>query len=145
MIIASIAIGASPFIVEKTSIETEAAEFHTNVTVLQSDQLNRTNLGVNADPSMRFGRIAQGTNFTKWVQVSARERSEVQVTSKGNITEIMSHERRFYFENSTRIPIQVKSGDPGYYEGRLRIEVRRPKNLAGKFWIEVREQLERLA
>lgn len=141
ILVVSVLIGASPFIIEETSVEKREQRIDSSVTVIDNDDTNLTDLGVNADPSLEFGEVVNGTGFTKWIQISVQDKSEVRLSSTGNITRLLEHEKRLYVNGSERMPVKVKSVSPGYYSGSLELVILSPTNRLGSLYIDARQKL----
>lgn len=105
---------------------------------------NSTDLGVNAGQNLRFGQIRQNANYTKWVSVSVKDRSRVELGSEGNISELLQYEKSMYVEGDERIAVKLFPSEEGYYEGRIELDIWRPKNELGRVYLRTRSRLEQL-
>lgn len=136
IILVSAAIGIAPLALKEASLESVKVNFNSSVTVNEAGSVNMTDLGINAGQHLRFGRIEQNANYTKWVNVGVNERSRVKLESKGNISELLRHEEVMYIKGQSRIPIELVPQEAGYYEGEVVLRVWRPKNRLGELYID---------
>jgi hypothetical protein len=136
VILVSIAIGIAPLAVKETSVQQVNVEYNTSVNVENTEQVNLTELGINPGQSLQFGNIEQNANYTKWVSIGVNERSRVSIESSGNISELLRHDELRYVKGQTRIPIELFPHKEGYHEGKVELNVWRPRNWLGELYID---------
>lgn len=133
-------IGASPFIIDETSVKVHQQSFKANATVLDADS-NSTTLGMNADPNLEFGKLPQNSNVTKFINVSVAEKSYLSISSEGNISRMLEYDDRMYFEGSKEIPVEVRGREPGNYTGTVELRFQVPENRIGGYWLDLKYRL----
>ncbi|MFB6144102.1 MAG: hypothetical protein ABEJ98_02205 [Candidatus Nanohaloarchaea archaeon] len=126
-----------PHAVQATSVEHSQKTFNASATVLPPGGPNKT-LGLNADKTLEFGKIAQGTEITKFIRISAAEPVLVEVSANGNISKHMVFDRNHYFSGEKKISLEVESGSPGYYRGQVVMDMYTAENRAGELWLRMK-------
>lgn len=129
-------IGATPYIIEETSIENYQQSLDASVVILSSS--SDRSLGINADRKLDFGRLKPGTNSTKFLNISIGKKSLLNVETKGNISEVLEHRERFYFHGAKDINLEAKGRNPGNYSGTVNLNFQIPKNQVGAYWLDLK-------
>lgn len=142
VIVLSGLIGATPFIVNETSLENAEKDFNASVYVMEDS--DDRGLGINADRNLEFGRLAQGTNATKFLNLSVGKKSMLYISSEGNISEVLVYEDRIYFEGDREVELEAKGDKPGSYVGDLKVEFEIPRNQVGRYWLDLKHQVYEL-
>lgn len=137
IIFLSAIIGATPFIIEETSLDFYEETYETNVAIL-NDTGNNTSLGINSDQNLDFGHMPEGANSTKFVNVSTKKRSLMNIQSEGNISNLLEYEERMHFKGYKKISIEAKGREPGNYTGNVSLNFQIPKNQAGSSWLDLK-------
>lgn len=142
VIVLSGLIGAAPFIIDETSIESAEKNFNASVYVMEES--DDRGLGINADRNLEFGRLAQGANATKFLNLSVGKKSMLYISSEGNISEVLEHENRIYFEGDREVELEAKGTEPGNYTGKINVRFDIPRNQVGKYWLDLKHQVYKL-
>ncbi len=118
-----------------TAVSTRPASL--NVT---ADMNNSTDmyLGVNADNSLKFGVLPEGSNATKRLVLESTSTGLVDVETRGNISSYLDYDSSFVMKGSERFEIVAIADEPGYYAGEVEIKIQSANNLIGKKWINVK-------
>lgn len=130
-------IGATPFILDSQTIDFHNEEFNSSVAVLDQTG-NNTSLGINSDPTLDFGYIPQGSNVTKFLNMSAKKKSVLSIKSDGNISNFLEHKDHMYFQGYKQIPLEFKGREPGNYTGNITLRFEIPENQVGKHWLDLK-------
>lgn len=138
-------IGAAPFVISQTSVETQNVEFkpQANVTIVDNSTEN-VSLGVApGGEGLDFGQMPlQATKRArKTVKLNSSKKALALTTSSGNISEFLEYEEKIYFEGLKEVEIKFRADEPGYYNGTLRMKILTPKNEVGKKWLDLRSRL----
>ena len=136
-------IGATPFLIEETSVSTQERSLNTSLTV-EEPKPNQTSLGINAERSLDFGKMSPNTNATKFLNISSNKKAILDVSSDGNISQILDVRNRFYFEGAKEIPVEVRAKEPGNYTGKINLDFQLPKNRVGGRWLDLKHNLSNL-
>ncbi|MFB6245371.1 MAG: hypothetical protein ABEJ03_03410 [Candidatus Nanohaloarchaea archaeon] len=149
VIAASVLIGASPFIVKETSVDTTESTMNVTAHVIDPEVDEDLELGVNADPELSFGRVpsssnAVSANYTKKITVSVEKRSSVVLRLEGNVSSFVEYPEQHTVTGEESIPVRLTPGEPGYYTGTLEMEIRTPKNAAGRLYLDASQRVKGL-
>ena len=142
IILVSGLVGSSPFILDQTSLNYHEEKFNTSVNVINVSG-NETSLGINADQNLNFGNIPQGSNATKFVNMSTGKKSLLTLKSEGNISDFIEHKDHFYFQGQKQIPLEVKGKSPGNFTGNVSLKFEIPQNQVGKHWLDLKYRIYR--
>lgn len=142
IVVASGLVGATPFLLDHTSVETAEQRFNTSVNVV-GDSDDR-GLGINADRNLDFGRLKTGANATKFVNISIGKKSVLKVSTEGNISEVLEYDESRYVQGNQEIELEAKGRDPGRYEGTVKLEFDIPRNKVGEHWLDLKYGLSEL-
>jgi len=142
IVVASGVLGATPFLLDHATVENAQQQFNTSVTIM-GDSDNRS-LGINADRNLEFGRIVEGSNATKSVNISIGKRSLLKLSTEGNISEVLEHRESMYVQGNQDIEIEAKGRDPGFYQGTVNLEFHIPRNKVGENWLDLKHRLSGL-
>lgn len=139
----SAVLGVSPVALDALTLKTEKISFNTSVDVVSQVRANETDLGVNADPTMDFGNLPMNAAYTKYIRLTSEKKSEVEVSSTGNISEQLSFEESFIMKPVNRtVEIRIEPAQKGYYEGKIEVTTRSPVGPVGSYWIDVKAKLD---
>lgn len=130
-------MGLTPLAIQETSVDTTEVSFNSNVTVENTNQTNLTDLGVNPSSNFHFGEIETNANYTKWVEIGVADYSRVEVSTEGNISEVLEYRKsRVVDGGNARIAVKIFPREEGYYEGRILVNVESAENKVGRFWLK---------
>jgi hypothetical protein len=139
IVVGSGLIGATPFLLNHTSVETAQQEFNASVNIV-NDSDNR-GLGINADRNLDFGRLKTGANATKFVNISIGKKSVLKISSEGNISEVLEYEKLRYVQGDEEIELEAKGREVGKYNGTVRLDFDIPRNKIGEYWLYIEYKL----
>ncbi|MFB6076623.1 MAG: hypothetical protein ABEK12_00645 [Candidatus Nanohaloarchaea archaeon] len=129
--------------VETFYTSTYTFTYNASATVDADTVANRTEVGVNPDPELHFGEVPRNANITKFIEVSARERSLVTLSIEGNISRLVRTEGAKFFEGNRRIALEVYPRDgieTGYYSGTVTVTVQASKGTVGTRWLALKSR-----
>jgi len=137
---ASILIGLSPFLADKTLAQTSTSTFNANATA--TGEGNSTErLGVVTGSKLQFGKIPVGSASTKFVVVNASQETDVSISSDGNISDSLEFKKSLKVQGSEEIPVTFNATESGFYTGSISLKTTRPKGSIGKKWLEIKSSL----
>lgn len=141
----SILIGVSPVMLDNLSLEKNRISFNSSVTVHPQGE-NETDIGVNADPTLAFGRIPMTASYTKYLKLEAKDKAKVDVGVDGNISSQISVKRESFFirPGNMTVGVAVKPEESGYYEGQIHIDTKTPAGTVGSYWLDVKKKFDSL-
>lgn len=142
VIVLSGLIGASPFILDYSTVNLVESNYPATVDVVENQ--NNTTLGVNADRDLDFGEIPEGVNATKFISVSVEHKSLLNIDSEGNISDLLRYREKMYFQGQKEIPVEVRGMEVGKYEGNVTLKFQVPTNEVGKKWLDLKYRLRNL-
>ena len=116
---------------EKIAIITIAAAVILAITTVST-------LGINTGQKLHYGNVTYDTNVTKFLQVNADRKSLLNVESRGNISRHLDFQERHYFEGNKTLSVKIGSKEPGYYEGKLRLNFQVPETRWASKWISLK-------
>lgn len=134
-------IGVSPFILDNSTLDFHKEKFNASVTVMDKD--DNISLGINSDPKLDFGNIPQGSNSTKFLNISTGKKSALTISSDGNISEFLEYHERMYFQGDKRIELEMKGKSPGNFTGNVSLKFEIPQNQVGKHWLDLKYRIYR--
>jgi len=137
IIVLSGLIGTTPFILEETSLEFYEETYESNITIL-NDTGNNTSVGINSDRNLDFGYVPEGVNSTKFLNVSTKKKSIMNVRSTGNISKLLEYEDRAYFEGYKQVNIEAQGRETGNYTGNITLSFQIPENQVGTKWLDLK-------
>ncbi len=143
VLVLSVLIGASPFIFDEVSVEKHEENFNTSISVVDAEG-EKMSFGVNADQNLQFGTIVEGTNATKFINMSTAEKSLLTVKTEGNISEFMFYDEKMYFRGDKQIPLEVQGRESGNYTGTVNLEFQIPENKVGRKWLGLKYEIHSL-
>ena len=143
IVILSGLVGASPFIIDQYSLNFQNNDFNTSAIII-NDTGNNTTLGLNSDANLNFGEIPQGSNATKFINMSSERRSVLKIESEGNITDYLEYEELMYFKGTKEIELEIKGREPGNYTGNLSLRFEIPKSQVGRYWLDLKYEIYKL-
>lgn len=96
-------------------------------------------VGLETGGGMKYGRLVQGTNLTKTLELASGNDTltYVEVTTEGNISEYLHFEDKHLFQNTTDIEIKMGGGSQGYYTGDIFLDIKTASNIWGETWLEI--------
>ncbi len=109
-----------------------------SATIEPEQQTNNTTLGINTGQKLHYGNVTYDTNVTKFLQVNADRKSLLNVESRGNISRHLDFQERHYFEGNKTLSVKIGSKEPGYYEGKLRLNFQVPETRWASKWISLK-------
>lgn len=118
-----------------TAVSTNSVSI--NVTADMNNSTD-TYLGVNADDSLKFGVLPEGSNATKRLVLESTSTGLVDVETTGNISESLYYDSSFVMEDSERFEIVAVADEPGFYTGQVKIKIKSADNPVGRQWINLR-------
>ena len=130
-------VGASPFILDQQTVNFQNNNFNTSASIINNTG-NNTTLGLNADANLDFGDIPQGSNATKFINMSSDRKSILKMESEGNISNYLEYEDLMYFEGNRRIELEMKGRDPGNYTGNVSLSFEIPESRLGQRWLDLK-------
>ena len=146
IIVAALAVvaGATPFLVDQWSTETDTRTENMSVTVINSSNVeNNTDLrlGLNTEANFEYGELPQGVAVRKSLVINGSEPVMVQLDVSGNISKWTDYEKNYYFNGTREIPVEVNSTETGYFAGELEITTTTPANGVGETWLDLKSSL----
>ncbi|MFB6241448.1 MAG: hypothetical protein ABEJ36_01435 [Candidatus Nanosalina sp.] len=129
-------LGLNYFILD-TVVTTHQAEL--NVT----EEVNGSSLyvGINADKSLEFGTLINGTNATKTIRLESQGEALVDVISRGNISRYLMYDHSFVMNGEKKLYITASAEEPGYYSGKVTIKIQSADTYIGRKWIDLKSSL----
>lgn len=137
IVILSGLIGATPLIINETSIDLYEKSYESNISVLP-DSGNNTSIGINSDQDLDFGYMPEGSNSTKFLNISTQKKSILDISSEGNISEFLVYEDRMYFQGFKKISVEAQGREPGNYTGNITLNFQIPENQVGGKWLDLK-------
>lgn len=136
-------IGATPFLIEQTSIDSYEQSMNSSVVVIES--ANDEALGINADRNLDFGRLKPGTNATKFVNISVGKKSLLNMKARGNISEVLEYQEKIYLQEERKIELEANGREPGNYSGVVDMEFEIPDNRLGRYWLDLKYEFHNVS
>lgn len=137
IIVLSGLVGSSPFMLDEYSLNLQENNFNTSASVI-NDTGNNTSLGLNADANLDFGDIPQGSNATKFINMSSDRKAILAIGSEGNISDHLEYEDLMYFDGDKRIELEMKGREVGNYTGNVSLRFEVPENRVGQRWLDLK-------
>ena len=139
--LAIVIVGASALALgySQSQISEQSESYSTYATVNESEGGNIT-AGIDTGGGLAFGKLVEGTNMTKTLQLSSYRLTLAEVSSEGNISGGLEYEDQL-FVNDTEIPVKYVGSEPGYYEGEILLDLKTAQNWWGEKWLELLYQL----
>lgn len=135
----SVLVGASPFLVEATSVQKTSTQLPANVTFVQGEtKEGNVSVGVNAGSNLDFGVAPLNVGVEKTISLEAPNNTLVVTSSSGNITDVLQYDRKKYISGSSDVELRVNGTSPGYYEGQVEVKTMTPENKLGDSWLYVK-------
>ncbi|MFB6292564.1 MAG: hypothetical protein ABEI58_04185 [Candidatus Nanohaloarchaea archaeon] len=141
VITVSVLIGLSPFIADEVLLKKDTITFETKVNVTPSREVNGTYAQVGVDPgkNLDFGRLPADLALTKFVNVTAPNRTIITITESGNISDqLYINDTQFYFEGRRKVSMRLNATETGFYTGEVTINAERPRNKWGQRWLDIK-------
>ncbi len=127
---AGLYVGANP--------QEETFSFDAEAQVLNSNEVENLTWGIAAGEGMDFGRMVNGTNITKTLEMSSEKEALVLTEIEGNISDQIDYKQVSRFEGNETRSFVMAGGEPGYYSGTIRVETLRPSNTLDEVWLDLR-------
>ncbi len=141
VITVSVLIGLSPFIADEVLLKKDTINFETKVNVTPSQEINGSyaDVGVAPGQNLDFGRVPVDLAVTKFINVTAPNRTIIKVSESGNITDqLFIGDTQFYFEGDRQIELRLNATTEGLYTGDVTVTAERPKNRWGQRWLDIK-------
>jgi hypothetical protein len=137
VLIVSVLTGSGMYAYTQMNIESQSVTYPANGTIVEPQGENFT-LGIDAGNELNFGRVSQGANVTKTIEIAAGNDTLtfIEVASEGNISDYLEFDERNLFYNSTGLELELKGSSPGYYEGNVSLDIKTAQNWWGEKWLE---------
>ena len=136
VIIAAVLTGLAATAYSSVETSSQNNSYETKVNVTPADGPNAS-LGLDTGSGMSFGRIFEGSNKTKTLELSSQDLTLVESSASGNISESLYFEEKTLFRNDTDIEYMYAGMDPGYFEGEILLEIKTADNYWGEKWLEL--------
>jgi len=119
------------------SINSQSESFSTYANVTEPGE--NISVGIEAGEGLSFGRLVEGTNMTKTLELASNNDTltYVEVRAQGNISEYLDFEQAHLFMNSTDIEVMMEGREPGYYEGEILLDIKTAVNNWGERWLDL--------
>jgi len=117
--------------------QNESYDTYANVSSADGQNLS---VGIESGRELSYGKLVEGTNMTKTLQLSSDRLTLAEVSSEGNISGGLEYEDQL-FVNDTEIPVKYVGSEPGYYEGEILLDLKTAQNWWGEKWLELLYQL----
>lgn len=143
IIILSLIVGATPFIVEAHSVEKNQISLNTNMTVSNQtpEQGGNLTVGIASGNNMFYGRLAPNVGSTKSVNISSGSGyTYLRINVTGNISDQMNYKEYHYFNGTKSVDIGARASEPGYYEGTVNFKTMTPRNSIGQAWLDLKSK-----
>lgn len=138
----AVALGLGLYLYASSSVESQSANYSTYANVTEPGE--NISVGIETGEGMDFGRLVEGTNMTKTLELGAGNDTltYVEVSTEGNISEYLDFDQAQLFMNSTDIAVMMEGRKPGYYEGTILLDIKTAVNNWGERWLELVYQLQ---
>ena len=94
-------------------------------------------LGIDTGNEMSFGKVIEGSNVTKTLELSSQDLTLVESSASGNISDNLYFEKKTLFRNDTDIEYMYAGTESGYYDGEILLEIKTADNYWGEKWLEL--------
>ena len=142
VILASLALGASPFIADQTLVEkNQVLSMNMSAKVVQTNNTSAKSIkaGVNPGKNMDFGEISKDVNVTKFLDVeTGGQRIAVTIETEGNITEKLDYKESQLVEGDKQVNVKFIPNELGYYDGHITVKTIVAKDSLGEKWLDIR-------
>lgn len=129
---------AAPVAVETLLVDTAVSDYRTQVNVTEDTNSTNMYLGVNADDSLEFGVLPQGSNVTKQIVLETTSLGLVNVEATGNISDHLEYSPSFKMNGSRQYTITANAEETGYYAGQITIKIQSADGPIGRQWIRLK-------
>lgn len=136
IVILSGLIGATPFILDETSVKFQERSYNSSLEVL--NETENISLGISSDRNLDYGYLPQGANSTKFVNISLKKKTLLSIGTEGNISEVLEYRPRMYFQGDKKMELEAKGREPGNYCGNITLKFEIPENQVGSYWLDIK-------
>ncbi len=136
VIIAAVLTGLAATAYSNVETSSQNNTYETKVNITPADGPNAS-LGLDTGSGMSFGRIFEGSNKTKTLELSSQDLTLVDSRTTGNISEHLYFSESVLFRNDTDIEYKLAGSEPGYFEGEIVLEIKTADNYWGEKWLEL--------
>lgn len=137
IIMISILGGIAAYGYSQSNINAQSANYTTYANVTDSD--GNISIGLETGEGMEYGRLVQGTNLTKTMELASGDEkiTYVEVSTEGNISDYLNYKEKHLFQNRTDIPVKMDGREQGYYTGEILLDIKTASNMWGETWLEI--------
>lgn len=139
ILILLIALAATYVSIDYTEVE---QNYHANASIISEDESENLTVGIDAGQNLNFGKVTEGNNVTKTLNIYSPRKSVAVLDSNGNISEFLAYEEVVFFEGNESVEIEMITKDSGQFEGDLNLRIYVSENRVTDEWLKLRERLQ---
>jgi hypothetical protein len=126
-------------VIDKNQIErmqmSENVSF--NVTS-QNGTINETNFRVKTGNHLEFGEMPQGTNQTRFINLTTDHATIARARIEGNASEYLYFKDTIAYQGQKELEVKLNAEDIGYYEGKFIVDFQAPKTRYALKWMDIK-------
>lgn len=130
-------LGAGIAVLNHQVLDSEVRAFPANASV---ETVNTSSVGVVTGSNLNFGKVPEGSQVRKNLELQSDSLVLVRFRSTGNISGMLDFKRSIELVNQTEVEVSFNATDSGYYSGSLVTEILKPRGTLGERWLKLRSE-----